>query len=340
MSMRFENVALHGLSYVEAPHRITSAAISDQLAPMFQRFNIRNTLLEEITGIVARRFWDDGVQPSQVAAQAGEKAIQASGIDRADIGLLMSTSVCKDYIEPSVASLVHNTLKLDTGCINFDIGNACLAFLNAMTIAGNMIERGQIKHALIVDGEGSRYITDKTVARLLSAEATPKVFRDNFATLTLGSGAAAVILSRADLAPKGHRFLGGVSLAATEYSNLCRGQPEEMITDASKLLIAGLGLAQQTWVKAQEVMGWKETEIDEFVLHQVSRTHTDQLSETLGINMDKVHRIYPEYGNIGPAALPIVLAKSVEAGRVKAGSRIALMGIGSGLNCAMMEVVW
>jgi 3-oxoacyl-[acyl-carrier-protein] synthase-3 len=338
--MRFENVSVHGPAYVEAPHRVTSAAISDQLAPTLKRLNIRFDLLESITGIVARRFWDEGVQPSAVAALAGRKALDESGVDPNEIGLLINTSVCKDYIEPSVASLVHNKLGLSSSCLNFDIGNACLAFLNGMTIAGNMIERGQIKHALIVDGEGSRYITDATVARLLKPETTNRIFRDNFASLTLGSGAVGMVLSRSDLAPQGHRFLGGVSVAASQYSNLCRGQPDEMITDASGLLIAGLGLASETWAKVQEVMGWKESEIDEFVLHQVSRTHTDQLAETLGLNIDKVFRTYPEYGNIGPAAVPITLAKSVEAGRVKAGDRVGFMGIGSGLNCAMMEVVW
>jgi 3-oxoacyl-[acyl-carrier-protein] synthase-3 len=29
-----------------------------------------------------------------------------------------------------------------------------------------------------------------------------------------------------------------------------------------------------------------------------------------------------------------------ELGRLKKGDRIALMGIGSGLNCSMAEVVW
>jgi 3-oxoacyl-[acyl-carrier-protein] synthase-3 len=338
--MRFENVSLHGLAYVEAPHRITSAAISDQLAPMLQRLELQQNLLESLTGIVARRFWDEGVQPSEVATQAGARALEESGIDKADLGLLMNTSVCKDYIEPSVASLVHNSLDLPASCQNFDVGNACLAFLNGMTIAGNMIERGQIKHALIVDGEGSRFITDRTVQRLLKPETTKRVFRDNFASLTLGSGAVAMVLSRSDLAPKGHRFLGGVSRAATQYARLCHGQPEEMITDASALLLAGLGLASETWTQVQEKMGWREADIDEFVMHQVSRTHTDQLSETLGLNPEKVFRTYPEYGNIGPAALPITLAKSVEAGRVESGDRVALMGIGSGLNCAMMEVVW
>ena len=45
-------------------------------------------------------------------------------------------------------------------------------------------------------------------------------------------------------------------------------------------------------------------------------------------------------GNIGPASLPITLSKSVEAGRVNGGDRVGLLGIGSGLNCAMSELRW
>lgn len=338
--MRFENVSIQGLAYVDAPHRVTSAELSERLAPMSKRFDLKPDLLESLTGIVARRYWDEGVQPSHVAAQAAERALENAGVDRSKIGVLISTSVCKDYIEPSVASLVHNRLGLSPECLNFDLGNACLAFLNAMTVAGNMIERGQIDYALIVDGEGSRFIQDVTIERLNRPETTPQQFRDNFATLTLGSGAAAAVLARSDLATSGHRFLGGVSLAATQHSGLCRGQPDEMITDASSLLVAGLELAAQTYVKAKKELGWEDDGLDEYVLHQVSATHTAKLSEVLRLNRDKIHAIYPEFGNIGPASVPIVLAKSAELGRIKSGQRVGLLGIGSGLNCAMMEVVW
>lgn len=338
--MRFENVSIRGLAYVDAPHRVTSAELMERLAPMVKRFDIRPDLLESLTGIKARRYWDEGVQPSEVAAQAGELALENAGLDREKVGVLISTSVCKDYIEPSVASLVHNRLKLSQGCLNFDLGNACLAFLNGMAVAGNMIERGQIDHALIVDGEGSRFIQDATIERLNRPETTPQEFRNNFASLTLGSGAAAVVLSRSDLAPEGHKFLGGVNLAATQHSGLCCGQPDKMVTDASGLLVAGLELAAQTYVKAKEALGWEDDSLDEYVLHQVSATHTAKLSELLRLNRDKIYAIFPEYGNIGPASVPIVLAKAVEAGRVTKGKRVGLLGIGSGLNCSMMEVVW
>jgi len=50
--------------------------------------------------------------------------------------------------------------------------------------------------------------------------------------------------------------------------------------------------------------------------------------------------IFHEHGNIGPASVPIVLSKLKEMGRLKKGKRVALLGIGSGLNCSMAEVEW
>ncbi|MEP6633955.1 MAG: 3-oxoacyl-[acyl-carrier-protein] synthase III C-terminal domain-containing protein, partial [Luteimonas sp.] len=74
--------------------------------------------------------------------------------------------------------------------------------------------------------------------------------------------------------------------------------------------------------------------------HQISRVHTEVFTRTLGIDPKKVTTIFGEFGNIGPASVPIVLSKLKAMGRLKKGDRVALMGIGSGLNCSMAEVVW
>jgi 3-oxoacyl-[acyl-carrier-protein] synthase-3 len=221
-----------------------------------------------------------------------------------------------------------------------DVGNACLAFLNGMDIVASMIEHGQIDYGLVVDGEGSRFATSRTIERLLDPATDQKSFRDNFATLTLGSGGAAMVLTRSDLHPEGHAYLGGVSLAASEHNRLCVGQPDQMVTDTKKLLFAGLELAQRTFERAKQQLGWTVDALDELCLHQVSKVHTEQLCALLGLPIERALRIYPEYGNVGPASIAIVLSKAVEEGRIKAGSRVALMGIGSGLNCAMAEIRW
>ncbi|HSN56136.1 MAG TPA: 3-oxoacyl-ACP synthase III [Candidatus Sulfomarinibacteraceae bacterium] len=338
--MRFDNVSVLAVSHVDAPHRVRSSDIEARLAPTLERLGMRGDLIRDLSGIIERRFWDEGVQPSDVAARAGELAIEAAGIDRSRLGILVNTSVCRDYVEPSTACIVHSLLGLPETCMNFDLGNACLAFINGMDMVGNMIERGQVDFGIVTDGESSRFPTEKTIERLLDPAIDETAFRSHFATLTLGSGASAMVLGRSDLAEGGHSFLGGVSLAATEHCRLCRGQVDGMVTDTRQLLVAGLDLAGRTWAKAAEELGWKVADFDHFVLHQVSGPHTEKFSAVVGLDPAKIYRLYPDFGNIGPAGVPIVLSKLEHEGRLADGDRIALMGIGSGLNCTMAEVRW
>ncbi|MCP4897387.1 MAG: 3-oxoacyl-ACP synthase III [bacterium] len=338
--MQFENVVIAGVAHIDAPHVVSSAEIEEQLSETMSRLEIRPGLLEDVSGITERRFWNEGVQPSEVSTQAGKLALQAAGIDRSKLGILINTSVCRDYIEPSTACLVHGNLGLPATCMNFDLSNACLGFINGMDMVGNMIERDQIDCGIVVDGEGSRLPIESTISRLLEPDCDEQSFRGNFATLTLGSGATAMVLARADMITSGHRFLGGVNRAATQHSRLCVGHMDGMVTDTKMLTIAGLELAGQTWAEAAPLLGWSPTGLDHYVLHQVSKAHTDRFTELLGLDPSKIYRLYPRFGNIGPAGVPIVLSKLAQENLLREGERIALMGIGSGLNCTMAEVVW
>jgi acyl-CoA:acyl-CoA alkyltransferase len=340
MAMYFDNVCVVGLAHVDAPHRVTSASIEDRLEPALKKAGMQRGMLYGLTGIEERRFWDEGVQPSEVAALAADAALGDAGIERDRIGVLVSTSVCKDYVEPSVASLVHGRLGLRAEALNFDVGNACLGFLNGMHIVADMIERGHVDYGLVVDGEGSRFVVEKTIERLVAGDVDPAALRNQFATLTLGSGAAAMVLGRRDRHQDAPRVTGGVALAATQHSDLCRGQVDYMETQAGMLLIHGLELAGRTFALAQETLGWHPDVLDHLAIHQVSAVHTARFAQKLNLDPDKIYGIYQKYGNVGPASIPIVLSKCREEGRYRTGERIGLMGIGSGLNCSMMELIW
>ena len=338
--MLFQHVAIAGLAHVDAPRRLSSEEINARLKPTLDRLGIKTDVLGDVAGIHARRLWDGEMQASSAATLAGVKALADAGIDPDKIGLLVNTSVSRDYLEPSTASIVSGNLGLGDECQSFDVGNACLAFLNGMDIASRMIERGEIDYALVVDGETADLAYEKTLERMMRADSTEADFRNELATLTLGSGAAAMVLARAELAPGAPRYRGGVTRAATQWNKLCRGNLDGMITDTRTLLIEGIKLAQKTFVVAKQKLGWVVEEMDEFVVHQVSKVHTAAFTKAMGIDPKKVLTIFGEHGNIGPASVPIVLSKLRELGRLKKGDRIALLGIGSGLNCSMAEVVW
>jgi 3-oxoacyl-[acyl-carrier-protein] synthase-3 len=102
------------------------------------------------------------------------------------------------------------------------------------------------------------------------------------------------------------------------------------------LLDGGLELVVDAWKDA--VAEWDWSRMDRYVTHQVSRVHTDAIVEAVGLDRSRVPTTFPQLGNVGPASLPITLAQ--EQASLRAGDRVLLMGVGSGINTAMMELAW
>ncbi|RJK94217.1 3-oxoacyl-ACP synthase III [Vallicoccus soli] len=336
---RYSDVVISGLAHLDAPQVLTSEAIEDRLAPAMKRLGVGRGLLGRLVGISQRRVWDEGTPPSDPAAEAGRRAIERSGVPAEQLGMLVNTSVSRDFLEPSTASIVHGKLGLPTTAMNFDLGNACLGFVNGMNLVSTMIERGEIDHGIVVNAESSRFVVESTIERLLT-KGTPEVLREQFATLTLGSGAVAMVLSRKGTVDDGHAYLGGLSRASTQHAHLCTGHAHEMLTDLRGLLDAGIELGHLTWKEAVDAYGWDPDGFDLYALHQVSLVHTRAVCDTLGIDPQRVPLIFPEHGNMGPASVPYVLSKAAEEGRLRRGDKAVLMGIGSGLNACAAEVHW
>ncbi|BAN02701.1 3-oxoacyl-ACP synthase III [Ilumatobacter coccineus] len=331
------NVGVLTVAAAEAPEIVTSAWIDEQLAETFRRVGLTAGTLQQLAGINARRWWPRGVTFDAAAAEAGALAIESAGIDPSRIGMLISTSVSKHHLEPSIACAVHHRLDLPSNCLNFDVGNACLGFINGMQIAAAAIDAGAIDYALVVDGEGSRQTQEATIARLQSPTTTAADVFAEFASLTIGSGAAAAIICRLDQHPEAHRLVGGIARSGTEHHELCIGDLDRMQTDTNGLLHAGLDLAEAAWKHSGHDFDW-EVGMDWYVLHQVSERHTQLLCERLGIDPERCPRTFPEFGNVGPAAIPITLASVQD--QIEVGQRVLCMGIGSGLNTSFTEIVW
>ena len=334
-SFHMTDTAIVSIAHVDAPEVVTSAHFDALLAETYERVGGQPGLLESLAGIRERRWWPEGYLFTDAAAAAGAKAIEASGVRIDEIGLLIDTSVSRDRLEPSSAVTVHNTLDLPSWCLNFDLSNACLGFLNALQVAGNMIDSGQINYALIVDGEGSRVLQEKTLERLARPEATMGDLFSEFASLTLGSGGSAAIVGRHSDNPGSHKVVGGIARADTSHHNLCVGSIDEMRTDTKALLDAGLQVSKLGWGDAAE-RGWLD--VDRYIVHQISQVHTSMLCERLGIDPTKVPLTFPLLGNVGPASIPITLSYEVDS--LQAGDKVLLMGIGSGINAAVMELIW
>ena len=337
--MLFKRVCIEGFGVELPPIVLSSAEIERRLEPLYRKLKLPEGRLELMSGIRERRLWEPGTRPSQGSARAGAKALAASGVDAAQMDCLLHTSVSRDYMEPASASFVHRSLGLPADAVIYDLSNACLGFMNGMLTLANMIELGQVERGLIVAGECSRTLVESTIEGLLNH---PNPTRDNikgaFASLTIGSGACAVVLAHERASKTGRQLLGGVVRSATEWSELCRGNYDSMETDSEKLLHAGCTLAKETWGKFTGLLGWTGGSVSRFFCHQVGSAHRKLLYSTLGLDLAKDFSTVETLGNTGSAALPITMAQGLAARPLQSGETCALLGIGSGLNCVMLGV--
>lgn len=343
--MLFNNVAIESFAYQDPETFYSSDEIERRLSPVYERLKLPFGRLELQTSIKNRGVWKPGTAPSSIAAKAAIKAIEKSNIDKDQIDLLIHTSVCRDFLEPSTASVVHNILGLNDNCQSFDLSNACLGFINGMLMAANMIELGTIKSALIVSGENSGPLLEETINRLNNDTGlTRKSIKKYIANLTIGSAGVAFVLGHKDLAPNGHLILGGTCLSDTSTVKLCQGsgntQGLMMETESEELLHAGVGLAQRTWEKTQKILKLKESDFSNYICHQVGVAHRNLMYEKLGLDLNKDHTTFDQYGNTGSAAVPLTLIKACELNKIDKGSKVALLGIGSGLHSVMMGIQW
>lgn len=331
------DTAVLSVAHLDAPETVTSAWIDEQLDDTYSRLAVRPGQLESVAGIVERRWWPSGTLFSGVAAAAGEEALARSGVDRSRVGLVIDSSVCRDHLEPSAAVAVHHLLGLPSSCLNFDLANACLGFVNAMTVASALIDSGQVEYALIVDGEGSRALQEVTIERLAGRSTTAEELYTQFASLTLGSAAAAMVLGPASRHPEGHRLVASESRVASEHHLLCVGDLSKMRTDTSQLMAASMEVVVATLTQA-EANGRDWQQMDHYIIHQVSKAHSQRLFDTVAIAPERTPLTFRTRGNVGPASIPLTL--SVHEPNIESGDRVLLGGIGSGINTMACELIW
>lgn len=346
--MLYSNVFIDAFGYELAPNVITSDDIEERLESLYDVLHFKKGQLEALTGIRERRFWDPGQRMSDGAVKAGRKAIEASGVLPGDIGMLIYGGVCRDNLEPATACAVSHGLGLGPDTHIFDVSNACLGILNGMVLVANAIELGQIRAGLLVSCESARQIIDFTIERLLETK-DMEHFKQTVATLTGGSGAAAVLMTSAEVSGKGHRLLGGVIRNATRHHQLCRWGPDTgvpasglhvMQTDSIGVLQHGVVLGIETYRAFKKELSWPQDKPDKVICHQVGATHQKNILASIGIPKEKDFTTFQYLGNIGTVSLPITAAIASEREFLAKNDLVGFFGIGSGLNCLMLGIEW
>lgn len=348
--MRFQNVCIESFGYTLPEEIVSSDQIERRLSPLYQRLHLPHGRLELMTGISARRFWPPDTLPSDKSVESANKAIAAARIDRQAIGALVHASVCRDHLEPATACRVHHLLHLPPQCLIYDLSNACLGLLNGMVQIANMIELGQIRAGLVVGTESGRHLVEHTIESLNAGHAlTRRQVKSAVASLTIGSGSCAVLLVDRHLSRTDNRLVGVTARTHSQFHGLCRSGGDEAVaggmkplmeTDSQLLMHEGIRTGAETFPDFLADVGWTREQVDRTFCHQVGVTHRKLMLEALGLSEHVDFATLQWLGNTGSVALPITMAVALEQGVVEPRDHVAMLGIGSGINCLMMGSVW
>ena len=342
--MKFERAALLAVGCILPPEVLTSEAIEERLRPLYERLSLPAGRLEFASGIKQRRLWGPGERISDGSIAAARAALEAAELAPQRVGVLIHASVCREFLEPATACRVHHHLGLPPQAWVYDLSNACLGLINGAVQIATLVERGAVEAGIVVGTENSRGLLESTIAMLNGDPTlTRQSIKGAFASLTIGSGACAWLIADRE------KFGGGAIDAAaarahTQHNELCVSQTDRagdamqplMDTDSERLLEAGVEAGAATFEDLLAAGGLTRQDIGGSVCHQVGNVHRRRILERLGLPIERDFATFEHFGNTGSVALPTALAIGVDRGAFDPHRPTALLGIGSGINSAML----
>jgi 3-oxoacyl-(acyl-carrier-protein) synthase III len=333
--LRRDRVRLLEVATALPPTVRTSQEVEALIAESSDSFRPRAGTIEAASGVRTRRVAAPGVQCSDLAVEAGRRALDAAGMSPADVDLLIFAAAGQDLIEPATAHIVQD--KLATCCQVLDVKNACNSFLNGLQIAEAVLLSGGCETALVVTGEICSRAVDWRVR-------DREHFRRSFPGYTMGdAGAAAVVVRSNDDRGIFYRRFVAVSrhwkLATVASGGSLNPRGEEhgfLHADGARLRQAFVDIAPQVVRHLERESGVAFADFDRIFVHQATAPFLDDMLEVTGIPWDRVEHTIADFGNMASATLPVAYSRALERGAISRGDRVLWLGLASGISVGAM----
>ena len=290
------------------------------------------------TGISERRIAPEEEATSDLALRAAQSALEAAGLDPADLDMILVATITPDMPFPSTACVLQDRLGARrAGAL--DLSAACSGFIYGLGMADGLIRAG----------------TARTVL-LLGAETLTKVvnWQDRNTCVLFGDGAGAVVL-RADEGERGilstHLYADGSkgsllilpgcgSRHPVSHAAVDAGLAKMQMNGGNEVFKLAVRAMEEAALTALKRNGLEVSDIDHLITHQANLRIISALGQRLGVSDAKVEVTIRKYGNVSAASIPIALDEAVRAGRVKAGEIVLVCAFGGGLTWASSLIRW
>jgi len=282
-----------------------------------QMFETSHDWIVERTGIHRRHV---GGTTTGLSIEAGRRALDMSGVDPASVDALILATTTPDRVVPASAPAVATELGLQCGA--FDVNAACSGFVYGLVVAHGMIAMG-MRTIVCIGTDTLARITDWT---------------DRNTAILFADGSGAVVLQASD----GPGQLLGWDLDAdgnaerflyAEIGGLIQMEGKEVFRRAVRIMVDS----------AEKSMAAAGVTIDDIALvvpHQANIRIISAACDRLGVPLERAALVLHETGNTSSASIPLALADALDAGRVRDGDLVLLVGFGAGMTAASAILRW
>ena len=275
------------------------------------------SLFDDTVGIRKRYVAPDDICASDLCYDAAERLIARLGWARDSIDVLLFESVCPDYKTPPTSAILQDRLGLPSSTFVMDIPMGCCGCLYAVNVAGNLLQSGNVKRALVLIGD--------TATRMGSPKDKSRVplFGDSGAALafeydttagdiilefnTLGSGYEAL------MTPHGG-FRHPVTPESFEYQDYGNGvvrRPVDTMINGIDVFSFAISRPPVSVKKLMEQCGLNNDNVDYFLIHQANKLIVDRIVKMLKLPVDKVPCHLQEFGNLGGCSIPMLMTHNL-----------------------------
>ena len=311
---------------------------NEEIAPTLKLSPAR---IQRLTGIRTRHWAGDHEAPSDMAIEAGRRALDAADCAASSVDAIILSTTSPDMAFPSTACLVQRGL----GCKPvgaFDVSASCSGFLYGLSMAQAMIQSGQVKTCLVMASEVKSRSLDP---------------QDEATALLFGDGAGAVILRGEEGQSPEWRGILGIRLYAdgahhglirvqgggsrTPLSSDTLGKKEHRLRmHGASLFRIAVRRIEQAVLEILKEFGVRPGDLKQVVLHQANGRILSHVADRLDIDQGRLASVIERYGNTSSASLPIALDDAVRGGKISPGDLVLLGSFGGGLTWATGLIRW
>jgi 3-oxoacyl-[acyl-carrier-protein] synthase-3 len=309
-------------SYLPAK-RVTNEDLTAQLAA--KGIETSDEWITSRSGISARHYAADDQLSSDLAVEAGRKALEMAGIAPDQVDLVIVASSTPDFHGsfPSTACIVQRKLGMHNNSAAFDVQAVCSGFVYAVSVADAFIKSGAHKTVMVIGAE--------VFSRILN-------FDDRTTCVLFGDGAGAIILSASEqpgiLATRLHadgRYADILSVPGTVAGGALAGSAF-LYMDGPAVFKLAVTVLEQVAHEALEHAGMQASDIDWLIPHQANIRIMKSTAKKLDLPLEKMVVTVDQHGNTSAASIPLALDLAVRDGRVKQGDNVMMEGVGGGFT--------